>query len=78
MSKLSVGFVAAMLLWPAVGHALEAKDNTIILTQEEVAQCVAGGGCLVVPRAMLMELLEVSVEKGKKMSNNTSCLKNST
>jgi hypothetical protein len=78
MSKLSVGLVAAMLLWPAIGQALELKGNTITLSPEEMTKCIEGGGCLLVPQAVLQHLIETSVEQGKKMSNNTSCLKNST
>lgn len=76
MSKFAI-VVAAMLLLPTTSQALETKGNNIVLTPEEMAQCVDGGGCLVVPRAILIQLLEASVEKGKKMSSNTSCLKNS-
>lgn len=76
MSRFAI-VVAAMLLLPSASQALETKGNSIVLTSEEMAQCVDGGGCLVVPRAILIQLLEASVEKGKKMSNNTSCLKNS-
>lgn len=33
--------------------AMRVEGNTIILTDDEVAQCAAGGGCIVAVRAVL-------------------------
>ncbi len=54
--KRVVGLLGLMLVTPL--GAVEVDDNKIILTNEEVAACLTGGGCLVVPRAVLLDEIE--------------------
>ena len=53
-------------------YALQTAGNTVTLTDEEVIQCSSNGGCLLVPREVVLRYIASEIEKGTK-----SCRKGS-
>ena len=43
--------------------ALSVQENVITLTDDEVQNCVEGGGCFVISRKTLMEFAEANKRK---------------
>lgn len=69
MKLLIVTLIAVLM--PLSSHSLTESGNAIVLSDDERQACAAGGGCIVVPREVVMRYLAAEVEKAAK-----SCLKN--
>lgn len=66
-------FFLSLLLIPSV-YAYEIDGNKIILTPEEVSQCLAEGGCAVVTRKQAEEAFAEVFQEGLK-AGAQSCKK---
>ena len=69
--KLLIVVMIAVLM-PLSSYSLTESGNTITLSEDERQACTMGGGCIVVPREVVMRYLAAEVEKAAK-----SCRKDS-
>ena len=72
-SQVVVALAGALASAPLC--ALEIRGNIITLTAEELDGCESNGGCLVIPRAVLIRYIEQmtgqAYEAGKSDANTT-------
>ena len=55
------GTLLAATYFPA--HGLSVQDKVITLSDEDVAECIEGGGCVLVTREKLWKAIEEQVQK---------------
>jgi hypothetical protein len=63
MKRAAVVFLAGCLIAPALG--IESRGNMLIFTDEDMAACIAGGGCVISTRQALSEAIEATMKQAK-------------
>ena len=68
MNRLRWIFLIAVLAGALLGYALPVKslsvqENVVTLSEEDVQECLTGGGCVFVTRQKLWETIEEQVHK---------------
>lgn len=63
MKRAATMFIAGCLMAPALG--IESKGNMLIFSEEDVAACIAGSGCVISTRQALAEAIEATMKQAK-------------
>ena len=56
-------FVGALLGYAMQAHSVLVQENVITLSEDEVQECIEGGGCVIVTREKLWYAIQEQAQK---------------
>jgi hypothetical protein len=67
MKSILIGLV----ILPIFAYGLTSSGNIVTLSDEEVTQCVANGGCVLVPKEIVLRYIASEIVKGTASCRNS-------